>query len=139
MSLFTYPIKKLTTLGTQAAGAAALGAKAGIGVVEQIVRTATGANDKPHVQEPAGKADDFMDARPTKVPEARKPKAPATKQGDALADAASSESDANSDATVHPLLADEHIVPEEEVVYSAGPDIEEPIEALLSNSDDERL
>jgi hypothetical protein len=82
---------------------------------------------------------DLAGASPTKVAEPPKPKAPVKKQGDALADAASSGSDTSSNATVHPLLADEHVEPEEEVVYSSGPDIEESIEDLLPKSDDERL
>lgn len=43
------------------------------------------------------------------------------------------------DQTVSPLLADEHVESIDEVVYSAGPDIEESIDELAPSDDKDRI
>jgi hypothetical protein len=44
-----------------------------------------------------------------------------------------------AEAPVNPLLADEHVAVEDEVVYSSGPDIEETAAELSPDNDDDRL
>ena len=39
------------------------------------------------------------------------------------------------DKPLSPLLADEHIVPDEEVVYTSGPDVEETVDELVTGQD----
>jgi hypothetical protein len=55
-----------------------------------------------------------------------------------LRDVAQASGIAESDDTVNPLLADEHIGLEEEIVYSSGPDIEESIDQLADLDDVEQ-
>jgi hypothetical protein len=49
------------------------------------------------------------------------------------------EQDDTTEQPVSPLLADEHIESTDEVVYSAGPDIEESIDELAPSDDKDRI
>ena len=55
------------------------------------------------------------------------------------ADAAGHDAADTADQKVSPLLADEHVESTDEVVYSAGPDIEESIDELAPSDDKDRI
>jgi hypothetical protein len=65
---------------------------------------------------------------------AGKAKHVADRATDTAADAADT-----ADQKVSPLLADEHVESTDEVVYSAGPDIEESIDELAPSDDKDRI
>jgi len=46
---------------------------------------------------------------------------------------------AEKPAGVHPLLADQHVDTQDELVYSTGPDIEETVDELMRIGDADRL
>ena len=158
MRIFKHPIKKLTLLAAFGGGYV-LGAKAGRERYEQIKQTATQVKDDPRVQEAASRAEDVVRDTATKVTEDPRVKDVVSRAEDILRDAGLHTSDDDSPApkatvsddstaaaptsgdgngAVHPLLADEHIGLEEEVVYSAGPDIEESIDQLADIDADEQ-
>ncbi|MET0928352.1 MAG: hypothetical protein ABWX74_02490 [Aeromicrobium sp.] len=109
---------------------------------EDLVReTATKVTEDPRVKDVVSRAEDIVrDAGlhtkgddTAETPDA--PKAPkATVLEDTTAAAAISDvavaSGVPTPTDVNPLLADEHIGLEEEIVYSSGPDIEESIDQL---------
>lgn len=80
---------------------------------------ATKTQDQGDDKDKAGDNGETKDA-PKPAP---KPKAPPKPQDPSKAD--------DGNGTVHPLLADEHIEPDEQVVYTSGPDIEETIDELI--------
>jgi len=142
MRIFKHPIKKLTLL-TAFGGGYVLGARAGRERYEQIKQTATQVKDDPRVQEAASRAEDLVRETATRVTEDPRVKDVVSRAEDIVRDAGlhTSDSDAGptsdadaslpiGDDTVNPLLADEHIGLEEEIVYTSGPDIEESIDQL---------
>ncbi|MET1063315.1 MAG: hypothetical protein ABWX71_10500 [Aeromicrobium sp.] len=150
MRIFKHPIKKLTLLSAFAGGYV-LGARAGRERYEQIVDTAQQVKDDPRVQQATARAEDLVREAATKVTEDPRVKDVVQRAEEIVRDARHSSPDAStgapdasvgdpSDAPVNPpLLADEHIESEDEIVYSTGPDIEETVEELAPKSDDERL
>jgi sRNA-binding protein len=156
MSLFSHPIKKFIYLSAFAGGYV-FGAKAGRERYEQILQAAGQVKDDPRVQQAAEKAEDLATEAATKVAESPQVKEAASKAKDAASDAASKTKAKASKAasaakpkptpkpddtkvdTTSPLLADEHVGTDEEVVYSTGPDIEETVDELAPGDDSERL
>lgn len=154
MSLFSHPVKKLTLLAAFGGGYV-LGAKAGRERYEQIKHTANQVKDDPRVQQAATRAEDLVRETATKVTEDPRVKDVVSRAEDIVRDAGlhtRSDDEAPkatpsavptppvnpepvnpapvNPAPVNPLLADEHIGLEDEIVYSAGPDIEESIDEL---------
>ncbi|MET0953188.1 MAG: hypothetical protein ABWX57_07860 [Aeromicrobium sp.] len=157
MRIFKHPIKKLTLLSAFAGGYV-LGARAGRERYEQIVDTAQHVKDDPRVQQATARAEDLVREAATKVTEDPRVKDVVQRAEEIVRDARNSSPDASTGApdastgapdasvgdpsdapVIPPLLADEHIESEDEIVYSTGPDIEETVEELAPKSDDERL
>lgn len=112
MRIFNHPIKKLTLVAAFAGGYV-LGAKAGRARYEQILNVANHVTEDPRVKDVVSRAEDVLrDAGLTQSPEPH---------------------------GTHPLLKDEHIDTQDEVVYSTGPDIEETIDELADIDDAEQL
>lgn len=128
MRIFKHPVKKLTLIAAFA-GAYVLGAKAGRARYEQILQVANQVKDDPRVQEAAARAEDLAREAATKVTEDPRLKDVVSRAEDVLRDAGLKQDPPASPAT-HPLLKDEHIDLQDEVVYSTGPDIEETIDEL---------
>jgi hypothetical protein len=143
--LFSHPIKKLTLLAAFGGGYV-LGARAGRERYEQIRQTAQQVADDPRVQQATSQAQEFVRDAAEKVKDdprvqdvAERVQTAAQLVGDTVEAAGPAgdnpasdnpASDSSTSTGVHPLLADEHIGLEEEIVYSAGPDIEESIDEL---------
>lgn len=117
MRIFSHPIKKLTILGIFAGGYV-LGSRAGRERYEQIVEAANRVKADPRVDDVITRAEDVLhDAGGT----------------------AGNSDDSTPTSTVSPAPADEHIEPEDKVVYSAGPDIEETVDDLRAHDERERI
>jgi uncharacterized membrane-anchored protein YjiN (DUF445 family) len=143
--LFRHPIKKLTLLAAFGGGYV-LGTKAGRERYQQIVDAANQVKGDPRVQQATAQATEFARDTAEKVKDDPRVKdvvdkvETVTKQasdkaqdvaeqaGDKVEEVADSAK--SDDSAVNPLLADEHIVVEEEIVYTSGPDIEESIDQL---------
>ena len=159
MSLFSHPVKKLTLLAAFGIGYT-LGAKAGRERYEQIVDAANQVKSDPRVQDAAAKAEGLVRETATKVADDPRIKDAVHRAEDLLGDAEETAKDAAEEATtkakdiaadvkdaatsaddkpVSPLLADEHVESAEEVVYSAGRDIEETIDELAPTDDRDRI
>ncbi|MET0768071.1 MAG: hypothetical protein ABWY50_10540 [Aeromicrobium sp.] len=150
MRIFKHPIKKLTLLSAFAGGYV-LGARAGRERYEQIVDTAQHVKDDPRVRQATARAEDLVREAATKVTEDPRVKDVVQRAEEIVRDARHGSPDASTGApdasvgdpsdapVIPPLLADEHIESEDEIVYSTGPDIEETVEELAPKSDDERL
>jgi hypothetical protein len=158
MRIFKHPIKKLTLLSAFAGGYV-LGAKAGRERYEQIVDTANQVKTDPRVQQATARAEDLVREAATKVTEDPRIKDVVQRAEEIVRDATSSVPDASVDdpndasaapapaaspapatsAAPSPAPAAEPLETEDDVVYSAGPDIEEAVEELAPKSDDERL
>jgi hypothetical protein len=144
--LFSHPIKKLTLLSVFAGGYV-LGAKAGRERYEQILQAAGQVKADPRVQQAAARAEDLARDAATKVTEEPHVKKAADKVKDTVGTSTSGSDSTTPTPTptdtqaggVNPLLADEHVATEDEVVYSTGPDIEETVDELIPTNDDERL
>ncbi|MCW2829489.1 MAG: hypothetical protein JWP31_181 [Aeromicrobium sp.] len=147
MRILKHPLKKLTLL-TAFGGGYVLGAKAGRARYEQISQIAQQVMQNPRVKQATSQAEDLLREAATKVTEDQRVKSVVSRAEDVLRDAeratqgsegGDSTGQAAGNGRVHPLLADEHIDTQEEVVYSSGPDIEETIDELAPSSDDDRL
>jgi hypothetical protein len=157
--LFSHPIKKLTLLGTFAGGYV-LGAKAGRERYEQIRDAANQFAGNPRVQEATARAEDLARETATKVTEDPRVKEAAARAQDVVRDATATvsnaaggskgattdsapagtkEGDSAQDGPLFPPVTENPSQPEDEVVYSTGPDVEETVEELLPSSDDDRI
>ena len=123
---------------------------------EDIVRdTATKVTEDPRVKDVVSRAEDILrDAGlHTSDDDSSAPTATVSDDSSAAAklrdvaqasglaeptDTAAGPTSGDGNGSVHPLLADEHIGLEEEVVYTAGPDIEESIDQLADIDADEQ-
>lgn len=135
MRIFRHPIKKFTYLSAFAGGYV-LGAKAGRERYEQIVRVAGQVKDDPRVQQAAGRAEDLARDAATKVTEDPHVKEAADRAKQAVGSSTAEQRDTDA---VNPLLADEHVDTDDEVVYSTGPDIEETVDELNPTNENERV
>lgn len=121
MRILKHPIKTLRYLTAFGIGYV-LGAQAGRERYEQILQAISQAKGGPRVQEAADRAEDLARDAATTV-----------------AESTTSTPTATGGDRVHPLLADEHVQAEDEVVYSTGPDIESTVDELLPDADAERV
>jgi len=140
--LFSHPVKKLTLL-VAFGGGYVLGAKAGRERYEQIKQTAQQVADDPRVQQATTQAQEFVRDTAEKVKDdprvhdvvervegLTKQAADTVEETVETATDKAEEAPPSDPTEVHPLLADEHFESDDEIVYSAGPDIEESIDEL---------
>lgn len=161
MRILKHPFTKLTLLSAFAGGYV-LGAKAGRERYEQIVDTANQVKADPRVQQATARAQDLASDAAAKVKDDPRIGDVVTRAEEIVREATGSASSSSSasttspaaaaaaaappagepafdeaEAPVNPLLADDHIGIEDEIVYSSGPDIEETAGELAADNDEE--